>query len=579
MPRFDTYPVTYWLPVYALCWGLLWFAFKPVERQRWFLPLAVGLLFLLRLPSIVFNNEINPDESQMITQAMTLAQDPVYFRSVDGTTGGPLDSYFLVLPSWLGLPFDFITAHLTAFGLVALSLLLLFLTAKTWFGERSARLALLPFIFLFGLTQHGDFLHYNSELVAICLLGGAYLLYARQVKQSLPAVWQFMVMGILLGMVPFGKLQGVPLAAVVGLFASIDVATRPNITLVGKAKRLMALLTGSVLFPLAFTAFMAITGMYNDFVTFYIQGNFNYASGGDPIQNLLNLPRFFRKGEQFEWLVGLIVAICLLLLIGKRENAHKNKVGSEHSTTKLVYLKSDAVKQQGFLFVLLVATLYAITRTGSEYVHYLYFLVGPLMLLMAWAWSVISSQSIKIRWSGLILVGVYLVCFGGQTGLNYWHGKPINSFPTDQQRGWSLPESDVVKVIKKYAQPGEKLAVWGWRCDYYVQAQMPQGVAENHTIRSTFAHPMLNVYQQRYVKDFIRSFPPVFIDAVGSQNLWMTDRKTQGFEIIKPLAQFVAAHYYYVGMANDARIYVRLDRVEQQNKPLEKLNEPAITYH
>ena len=576
MPSFDTYPVTYWFPVYALCWGILWLASRPASRQRVFLPLAFVLLFLLRLPSIVFNSEINPDESQMITQAMTLAQDPVYFRSVDGTTGGPLDSYFLVIPSWFGLPFDFITAHLAAFGLVCLSFWLLFLTARLWFGERSARLSLLPFVFLLGLTQHGDFLHYNSELIAICLLAGGYLLYVRQLKQSLPAIWQFLLMGFLLGMIPFGKLQGVPLAAVVGLFATFDIVTRKNLLLFSKAKRIGSLIIGGLGFPLLFTSFMAVTGMYSDFVTFYIQGNFNYASGGDAVQNLLNLPHFFRKGAQFEWVIWLVIAITLIGIIAAR-NTQKRKAVIEHSEDASVNSMIDVAKQLGFIGVLLLATLYAITRTGSEYVHYLYFLMGPLMLLVAYSWSFILKQSIGLQWAGLLLIGCFLAGFGVEAIWNYRHGKPLNPYPTDQQGGWRLPQSDVAKVIAKYAKPGEKLAVWGWRCDYYVQAQMPQGVAENHTIRSTFAHPMLNVYQQRYVKDFIRSFPPVFVDAVGSQNLWMTDRKTQGYEIIEPLEQFVAAHYQYVGMANDARIYVRLDRFKRNSKSIDQLNEPTLT--
>lgn len=576
MPNFDTYPIVYWFPVYALCWGLLWLAVRLNGRERWFLPLAFLLLLLLRLPSIVFNNEINPDESQMITQARTLAQDPIYFRSVDGTTGGPLDSYFLILPSWLGFPFDFITAHLTALGLVALSLWLLFMTARLWVDKRAARLALLPCIFMLGLTQNGDFLHYNSELIAICLLGGAYYLYAQQLSQRIPAVSSFVLLGFLLGMVPFGKLQGVPLAATVGLFAVLDVVTRPNLTLISKSKRIGGLVVGGLAFPLVFIGFMAINGMYNDFVTFYIQGNFKYASGGDSIQNLLNLPHFFNKGDEFKWLVWLAISLAGLWLMAVILYSRKNADTIKNAETTASYSKFDSTKRLAFLLTLLMATLYAITRTGSEYVHYLYFLIGPLMLLVAYSWSVILQYRI-IKWVGIGLAGLFLTGFGIKAIGKYRQGIPINPYPTDQQGGWRLPQSDVVKVIRKYAKPGEKLVVWGWRCDYYVQAQMPQGVAENHTIRSTFTHPMLNVYQQRYVKDFMRSLPPVFVDAVGSQNLWMTDRKTQGYEIIKPLGEFVAAHYQYIGMVNDARIYVRFDRIKNDKKTIEQLNEPTIT--
>ncbi|WP_229365697.1 hypothetical protein [Fibrisoma montanum] len=508
----------------------------------------MALLFLLRLPSIVYNYEINPDESQMITQAMTLRQDPVYFRSVDGTTGGPLDSYFLILPGLIGFPFDYITAHLTAFGLVALSFWLLFQTTTHWFGSAAARVAFLPFVFTFGFTQNGDFLHYNSELVPLALLSGSYYLYAKLLAKTNPSIWLIALIGLLLGMVPFGKLQAVPLAGVVGLFVGIDILTRREQSPMAKAVQLGALAGGSVFFPLLFVGLARLNGVYDDFVTFYIIGNFKYANNSDPVQNLLRLPEFFKKGSEFDWLVKVTLGVWLGGMI------YSLRQGSKAHT--------DTLKVSGFIGILLAATLYAITRTGSEYVHYLYLLTGPLFFVLGLGWQRLGINEGKNHWVSVGVTAVFLLLFGIQAGLNYRRGIAINAYPSDQQQGWVVQPSPVSKAVLSYAKPGEKLAVWGWRCDYYVQTQMPQGVAENHTIRSAFEHPLQAIYQRRYVSDFVRSFPPVFVDAVGSQNLWMTDRRTHGHEMIKPLKQFVDAHYRYIGLVNDTRIYVREDRVK-----------------
>ncbi len=546
MFHFDTYPILYWLPIYALCWGALWLAFRPAVRDGVFVGLALGLLLLLRLPSVVFNAEINPDESQMITQAMTLRHDPVYFRSVDGTTAGPLDSYFLVIPGLLGLPFDYLTAHLMAFGLVAACLWLLFLTARLWFGGTAARLALLPLVFMLGLTQNGDFLHYNSELVALVLLSGSYYLYATQLSQKNPAPGFVALIGLLLGMVPFGKLQAVPLAAVVGLFAGIDLLSRQHLTVSAKAGRIALLGACAMLFPLLVVGLTWLNGVYDDFVTFYIIGNFQYGSDTNQWQSLLNLPAFFRKGTEFDWLVKLTVMVWLAgLLLSLRRKARFGPA---------------VWRVGGFGLLLLLATLFAITRTGSGYVHHLYFLTGPLLFGLAYGWQQLLAGGQVGRWVSVGAITVFLALFGVQAWLNHRHQIPLNPYPSNRQNGWRVQPSAVSTEIARYARPGEKLVVWGWRCDYYVQAQMPQGVAENHSIRSAFTHPLLATYQQRYLRDFIRSFPPVFVDAVGSQNLWMTDRSTQGHELIKPLGQFVAAHYKYMGLVNDARIYVRTDR-------------------
>ena len=483
----------------------------------------------------------------MITQALTLRHNPVFWRSVDGTTAGPLDSYFLVVPGLVGLPFDYITAHLIAFGLVSLCLWLLYRTARLWFGEPAARLALLPVVFLLGLTQNGDFLHYNSELIALVLLSWSYYLYARQLRQKQPPSGRVALAGLLLGMVPFGKLQAVPLAAVVGLFIVLDLLSRRHLTIPAKVGRIVLLGVCAIVFPLLVVGLTWVNGVYDDFITFYIFGNFQYGGHTNQLQSLLQLPDFFRNGHEFDWLVELTIGVWLVGLI----LAFRQGIQFERFIWTI----------GGFLLLLLVATLFSITRTGSGYVHYLYFLTGPILFGLAYGWRQLLANDRWGRWASVGTIAIFLTLFGVQTMQNYWRGNPMNPYPSDGQDGWELQPSPVSNIVAKYARPGEKLVVWGWRCDYYVQTQMPQGVAENHSIRSAFTHPLLATYQQRYVRDFMRSFPPVFVDAVGQQNLWMNDRKTQSHEIIKPLGQFVADHYTCVSVANDARIYVRKDRL------------------
>ncbi|MBD2757884.1 hypothetical protein [Spirosoma validum] len=566
MLNFDTFPITYAVPVYILCWLLLILTVWPsVLSVRWFLISAFVLLFLLRLPSIVYNQEIDADESQIITQAMTLRLDPIYFRAVDGTTGGPLDSYFLIVPTFLGLPFDYITAHLTAFLLLGLTLLPLFATAKLWFGPQAARVALLPFLWLLGLTQQGDFLHYSSELIAVMLLGWASYLYAGLVSSARPSLKQIALLGLLLGMVPLGKLQGTPLAGVVGLFAVMHILTYSGWTLTNKSKGLACLILGSSLVPIAFIGFTMIYNVYGDFITFYLQANLNYSANNDFFANLQNLPGLFRKDAGFDGLVkltGLIWLVTLLVhgLTGREKLNWNWRVG-------------------GFLLALFFAGLYAITRTGSNYGHYLFFLVGPLLLWLAYGChQLLLGSTIRHQaWLTASLMAVFLLAFSFPLASRYRQGQPLNAYPSDQQGGWQLPQSAVAKVIRQYTRAGDKLAVWGWRCDYYVQTQLAQGVAENHTIRSCFNHPLRGLYQRRYVSDLLRSQPRVFVDAVGSHNLWMRDRATQGYESCRLLKLFIERHYQYVGLVDDSRIYVRRDRLTSPANPRPAM--PLVAIH
>ena len=129
----------------------------------------------MRLPVIVFNRELNPDESQMLSHAITLFQDPVYWRSVDGTTIGPLDNYLLVIPKLVGFPDrlhlrqvygTYLCRRCVAFSVFHIKKLV-------WEQLLPGQHLLVPLIFL-AFTQEIDFVHYSSEqlpvfLLALCL--------------------------------------------------------------------------------------------------------------------------------------------------------------------------------------------------------------------------------------------------------------------------------------------------------------------------------------------------------------------------------------------------------------------------
>lgn len=552
MPKFDSSPSAYWVAVYLLCWVLTWSVLTNKLRSSWlFLGASFLLLFLLRLSSIVYNQEVNPDESQMIAQALTLRYDPVFWRSVDGTTGGPLNTYLLTLVGLFGLPYDYITAHLVACALVMLILLLSYGTARHWFGEMPARWALLPFVFMLGLSQNADLLHYNSELIAVVLLSGAGYLYARMLGEASPALWRIALIGLLLGLVPFSKLQGLPVAAAVGLFIGIDLLSR-QLSVKAKATRL-AVLMGSGLATIgALMGIISLNGVYDSFVTFYLRANFGYGDSPSIVAQLMSLPTYLQNVHELLAIVVLTVVVWLLILVRRSASA------------ALPAKDQRGWKIGGFLLFVLFVGLYAILRTGMNFVHYFFFLFNPLLLLLAYGWQKLlrnGSLSLSVRRLQVMTTAVLLTGFGGGTIYNYVQGSPINQYVSDQQGGWRVPLSPVAKEVMKYALPGESLVVWGWMCSYYVETKMPQGVAENHSQRSVFFKPMLKEYQQRYVANVLQSFPPVFVDAVGNHDLWMNDRLTQGHEILKPLGQFVATNYKYMGLVNDSRIYVRHDRI------------------
>ena len=80
----------------------VWRIFLPrasvLDHAVLFFALFFSAMLALRWAGISYGNELNPDESQMLAQAMRFVSHPVPWRDVDGTTSGPLNSLLLTVP-------------------------------------------------------------------------------------------------------------------------------------------------------------------------------------------------------------------------------------------------------------------------------------------------------------------------------------------------------------------------------------------------------------------------------------------------------------------------------------------------
>src|SRR6185369_6338655 len=110
---------------------------RELSGPRFVLPYA--LLDMLatvyfRLP-FIFLPEQNADESLEIASAATLLHDPVYWRSVDLGTHGPMATYPIMLPHLLGLRLDYGSTRLIGLAMLLCALLLIFLRFRKSAGD------------------------------------------------------------------------------------------------------------------------------------------------------------------------------------------------------------------------------------------------------------------------------------------------------------------------------------------------------------------------------------------------------------------------------------------------------------
>jgi hypothetical protein len=539
MIHFDTNPTIYWLCVYLLAGQVILSALYKRIPLTIYITLSLFVLVAMRMPTVVFNRELNADESQMLSHAITLYQDPVYWKSADGTTIGPLDNYLLVIPKLLGFSIDYTSGRVMGLLCTIGSILFLFLTLRIFFGEKAARTTLLVPLFLLAFTQEPDFVHYSSEQLPVLLLTICLWYLSKIIKTDGNTLRSNYFLGFLAGMVPFAKLQAVPQA-----MAIVVCALWVCFTYYRKSKNLkplLILLSGGLTFPLFVLIWSLANQVFDDLIDFYLLGNVIYAGGNSAPSIPVQFYNIFKLSSDFQ-------AFTLMLMIPVVAGIWYLIKHKQAFIQKFTYIIPVTI------LLVTLSSIYAVTKSGNDFIHYLNFCIVPLTLLAGFGMNKLSGKSI-------IIPTLLLLWFFANDILSYKNSHTLNRYVSDHITT-QLAQSPVVSELKKYTRDNDFMVVWGWQCSYYVEAQLAEGTAENHSERSIFKHDMKEKYKSRYLSDIQRTTPAVFLDAVGKNSLWVQDRETQGFETFPELRDYIIANYTYRGLFDDTRLYVRNDRLK-----------------
>lgn len=525
----------------AQAYGRFW------PRWLFFLALFVAF-FAFRWPLFLVNEELNPDESQLIAGGISLQYDPIYWRSVDGTTHGPLDAYPLLAARLLGQPISYGSARLIGSLMMLTGVLLIYRTLARYYGDALARLGCLPAFCFFAFNTYWDFVHYSSEHAPAFLLTlGATLVGCELAEPAGRKVWSWRWMsgGLVLGAVPLAKLQGSPIAAAL-LFAAglIDLCTG-GMRFTGRLRRLGLLLAGALVVPAAFALITLAAGLGEDVWRSYVLQNFRYA-GDQHHSHAYMLRHFWTYADVgtgfYAFTAGGAAFIVAALLRLPAFTA---------ASLRLLVLGS----------IFFVASLVAVFTPGRMYAHYLLLLVIPATFLAGNLLGVCWQQADKHAATTRLQRGLLLLCFAGLLLWPQVQSRFVRPHPYLGKSAAQAALPPVAREILRHAKPGEPLGQWGWMCRYYVATGMPQATRSAHSIYEIQYTPQIDYYRARYLADLQRSRPSVFIDTVGPGNFVFEDRAGSGHEIFPALRDYISQHYRLVADIDHTRIYVRADQL------------------
>jgi hypothetical protein len=537
-------PSAYWLILAmptAVLLGLIvhsiWVGRESDEgRSRdWIFALVVGLFLLAwRWPFLFEAREYNPDESQLIAGAATLAHDPVFWRSVDGTTSGPLNFYALVPISWLGLPLDYFTARLMGLMLVAIGLISTYRLFRTFAPPAPAQLAVLPAVIFFATTGDEDFVHYSSEHVSLALLGLAGLGLWRRSKDEREEKSASVLGALAAGLLPWAKLQTAPLSVVLIGWKLCTIITEPNRSARAKRESCFRLIIAAAAPSLFALLAIVVTGQTEHFVQTYVLQNLVYVSEGMSLAlTISQLAEFTSNTHTFPVFLG--VSLFLLLLTGVLYATQRRR--------------PNATYLAGAIYTL--AAVFCILAPRRPFPHYLLLAILPITF---WCGAAITQLWNQVTWKRSLGMTVFGISCVFALGLRFSQGVPYTVERLAES--WRRPHTLAGTILRAYTKSGDYLGVWGWRTDVYVDAGLIQATRDPHSVWSIVNTPNRAYHRARYLSDLQRHQPSVFIDSVGPNAFVYHVRAEHGHETFPELATYIRENYTLLGDLGKERIYL-----------------------
>ena len=217
--------------------------------------------------------------------------------------------------------------------------------------------------------------------------------------------------------------------------------------------------------------------------------------------------------------------------------------------------------------VLFVAILAALAP-GRAFIHYLQIIIFPAGLFGGLITGAMLERvpsegaivGIPVRVVRIIVIIAFITCvLLPQIWWRAHEPQPfVGQFTATQG---ALAQSEVSREILRHANPGEPLGMWGWMPVFWAETGLIQATRDGNDSRQIESHPERDYYRARFLRDLLRSRPPVFIDAVGPGNFVYEDRVQDAHETFSELRDLIAANYHFVRDVEGSRVYVRNDRL------------------
>ena len=551
------YRLLYFLVAYGGAIGLfllaIWPAFRSEGigsfRSSWMFPILLGLwMVATRWPGLFYYLPFDPDEAQIVAAAQTLATEPVLYRMADGASSGPLTIYFAGIPWIFGAVPSLLIARLIAVLFACVGVSAIYFGLRATGVELAARFGALAAGLFYGFTSFWNYVHYNSEMLpsALCAWGTALLISMfcmdcpvdrfRLERNACMAA-------LLLSMVPFSKLQLVPLALMIGLLVYLL-----GVWLLRGDWRCQLRYTGvlalsSVVFPATFFLFIYLGGSFHYFFQSYIANNLLYAGSG--YSSRLHIAgQLLRMGDELiPWAGGILLITLIMTALAISMGAR------QCSPRRLVAMVCIALAG---------ISAYCVLAPSRDYIHYLLLLPMPLSFalgaVLAWTMDV-GKLSIRPLAIGLLVPSLLIASLLPYLFLKVKSGTPW----AGSAYYWSYkpPSGIAAEIVSRARSPKDGLLVWGYEPGLHVTTGILQASRLSITSAQIQQNALTPFYRKSLMEDLALRPPRFIVDAVCEKGFIFTDHSLFGPQCFPEFGDFLKSNYKLVGNYSGMTLYER----------------------
>lgn len=529
-----------------------------IQSDIFYTLIISALIISGRWPGLLIGYQ-NPDETFLLTGATKLLQDPIFWRSVDTTTSGPLNVYPLMIPSLFGFRLEYASARVIGLGLMIVSVTCLYYSLRCIYSETTARLATFVVAITIALMRFAQYIHYSSEHMPIALLSIAILFCCQIYICQTPQRQNYLIfsLGFVLGMSPFSKYQSIPIAFSI-FIVSLHIIWVKSTSINQFFRHIFILIAGSLSFPIFIFLYLIFFDLIDDFWKMSIQTNLlfyvqeasklkNYSS--DWSSKIAIFSQILKTSSEtyiIFSLTGITVLLTSIIFFFKKSLI--NPFIKSANTSLFIY----------YSLLFLIASTYSVVKPGNPFLHYLLFLIIPCGFSLGVFIGEIENQlSIftkrRKKWFMTIIFAIIIILC-----LRDVFDSRGNRFISKRKEFLENYINPPAQFIVNHSQIGESIAVWGdYPSNVYIQTGLTPALRDIDNIWQIVSHPLQEFYLERYKNDLLKSQPSFFVDTMPEKSTDILKKSHDHFPLI---ADFIEKNYELLEEINGFRIYVRSEK-------------------